>query len=268
MEIIWREFPDEKLKNKYEISNDGQVRNKNTKVVKKTNIRSGYENISLLGQNTNQFKIHRMVAMAFIRNDDPEKNIVNHKDGNKTNNNVSNLEWTTIQGNNQHSMDSGLTPKTCRAVYQYKDNGEIVKYSTITGAGKATNVDSGSIAKVCKGRQKTAGGYKWEFVDKNENERDVDLSEYIKVKGYTNYMINRNGDVYSIPFKKLMKQNKHADGYKQITLSNNGKSKSYLIHRLLAEHYIENDDPNNKKNIKHINGNSKDNRIENLEWSK
>lgn len=53
-------------------------------------------------------------------------------------------------------------------------------------------------------------------------------------------------------------------GYLRMKLSNNGHSKRVMLHRIIAEAFINN--PENKKVINHINGNKKDNRIENLEW--
>jgi hypothetical protein len=53
-------------------------------------------------------------------------------------------------------------------------------------------------------------------------------------------------------------------GYFRIKLSNNGKSKRVMLHRIIAEAFINN--PENKKCVNHINHNRKDNRIENLEW--
>lgn len=52
-------------------------------------------------------KIHKIVAEAFIDNPNNKK-CVNHKDGNKANNNVSNLEWVTHSENTQHAFDNGL----------------------------------------------------------------------------------------------------------------------------------------------------------------
>ena len=140
---------------------------------------------------------------AFIPNNDPTKQIVNHIDGNKLNNHVSNLEWVSLLQNNKHAIDSGLTKITRRRVYQCDLDGNIIKiHDTIRGAGKDTNVDSGAIAKVCKGTRNKAGGFKWRFVDQNPNEnrsqnRSYDKNAYkqksimfvIQFKGFLKFVV-------------------------------------------------------------------------------
>lgn len=73
--------------------------------------KNGYININLyLEKKPKRHLIHRIVAVAFIPN--PEnKPQVNHKDGNKENNNINNLEWNTCSENTQHSYDTGLKQK-------------------------------------------------------------------------------------------------------------------------------------------------------------
>ena len=67
-------------------------------------------------------KVSRIIARMFIPNDNPEhKTQVNHIDGNKSNNHVSNLEWVTPSQNLQHAFDIGLRSKGSRRVYTEKD---------------------------------------------------------------------------------------------------------------------------------------------------
>lgn len=94
---------------RYEINSDLQVRHRVVLKIKKLYIdEDGYfrTNISIDGKRVKPGH-HRLVALAFIPN--PEnKPQVNHKDGNKQNNNISNLEWCTMAENKKHAMDKGL----------------------------------------------------------------------------------------------------------------------------------------------------------------
>ena len=97
--------------NQFEVSDDGQLRNVRTGTVyKQTILKQGYYSVcvSLGGRGKNLLvKIHRAVAETFIPN--PENKLqVNHKDGNKLNNEVDNLEWVTNAENSQHAYDNGL----------------------------------------------------------------------------------------------------------------------------------------------------------------
>lgn len=66
-----------------------------------------YKQVTLCKNGVNtSFKIHRLVALHFIENPD-NKPCINHKDADKLNNRVDNLEWCTIAENNQHSIDNG-----------------------------------------------------------------------------------------------------------------------------------------------------------------
>ena len=100
----------------YEVSDDGQVRNYKTKKLLKQGVNKSYPyarvSFSLGCSGTPKIMfIHRLVAEAFINN--PEnKPQVNHIDGNKLNNSVSNLEWVTAKENTEHAWKTGLQKMT------------------------------------------------------------------------------------------------------------------------------------------------------------
>lgn len=113
---IWKPIPGHE--EYYEVSNLGRVRRiKSSAGAKAGRILKGYlDSIGYLGVTLSingkvrGFFIHRLVAMTFIPN--PEnKREVNHKDGNKTNNSVSNLEWATRSENVMHAYNTGLIDK-------------------------------------------------------------------------------------------------------------------------------------------------------------
>lgn len=111
-EIIWKILQyNGQTYDKFEISEDGQLRNVVTGTVYKQHInKEGYNQVcvSLGGRKQKKvFKIHKAVAETYIQNNEC-KNTVNHIDGNKQNNSVDNLEWATNAENVQHAFDTGL----------------------------------------------------------------------------------------------------------------------------------------------------------------
>ena len=97
-----------------EVSNFGRLRNSTRKNILKPRIdKNGYYSINIKIDNGKgkNLTIHRLVAIAFIKRIRLKRQ-VNHKDGCKTNNHVSNLEWVTSSENMRHAYDSGLMPIT------------------------------------------------------------------------------------------------------------------------------------------------------------
>lgn len=92
--------------------NNGKVRTGKAHYLTPSLSTTGYFRVSLVTNNKKKdVKIHRLVAMAFLPNPD-NKPYINHKDGNKTNNAVSNLEWCTQTENINHAVKMGLIKKT------------------------------------------------------------------------------------------------------------------------------------------------------------
>lgn len=89
----------------------------------------------------------------------------------------------------------------------------------------------------------------------------------IDIKGYEGlYAITEDGQVWSYRNNRFLKPGKHPRGYLCVNLWRDGKQKTFLIHRLVAEAYIENDSPETKTFINHCDGIKTHNWIKNLEW--
>jgi len=86
----------------------------------------------------------------------------------------------------------------------------------------------------------------------------------MEINGYPNYLIYLSGKVWSKKTKRYLKHGYDGRGYYQVSLCKNGIAKSHHIHRLLAEHFIEN--PENKEQVDHLDRNRKNNKINNLRW--
>lgn len=190
MKEIWKDVKG--FEGLYQVSNIGRVRSlsrsfiqthRNGKVftnfkpgflLKNLIDKRGYHTVGLRYKNKRQrAKVHRLVGIAFILN--PEnKPQINHIDGVKTNNIVSNLEWATNAENVQHSYDvlgrkKWMLGKTetynSKKTAQYTLNGELVKiYPSAAAAGRAFNKDKGLIALRAREGGGICYGYKWKYV--------------------------------------------------------------------------------------------------------
>lgn len=143
----------------YEISDSGLVRSLKrgrTRVLKPAKHRDGYLIVRLCEDGkAKHMSIHRLVAEAFIPNPSGLPT-VNHKNEDKSDNNVANLEWLTVPENNRYSID--------KSVIQLDRQGNVVnRFPSMTEAARQTSVAISGISRVCRGRLKTAGGYGWQF---------------------------------------------------------------------------------------------------------
>ena len=159
MKEIWKEITG--YEGKYQISNLGKVKSLvgNSKILK-PELRTGYYSVSLMkNRKRKKHRIHRLVAIAFIPNPDNLPTI-NHKDENKLNNYVDNLEWCTAKYNSHYSKHASLQ------IYCF----DLDKYfESASEAAVHMGVCRTSIVKACRGQLHQAGGMLWCYAkDRNE----------------------------------------------------------------------------------------------------
>ncbi len=172
----WRPVPG--YEGLYEVSNTGRVRsldrvdhfngiNRPRKGRELAHIdKRGYHIVKLCKDgNVRAVGIHRIVASAFIPNPTslPE---VNHKDENKSNNNVSNLEWCDRVYNAKYgTAPARIAEKLHRGVVSIDQNGVETAYKSIKEAAEAFDGTPGNICNAISGYSKTAWGLKWRYAD-------------------------------------------------------------------------------------------------------
>lgn len=129
-------------------------------ILKPSKLKKGYLQVSLQKNGKKKWKrIHQLVAETFIPNLNNYP-IINHKDENKQNNLVSNLEWCDYEYNIRYSM--------AKKVIQYNlDNNVIKIWDCIIDASNKLKIPTTNISKCCKGIRKSVGGYKWEYYNQN-----------------------------------------------------------------------------------------------------
>lgn len=111
----------------------------------------------------NYLRIHRLLAQAFIPNPDnlPQ---VNHIDGNKLHNSVSNLEWVTNAQNTKHAYDSHLYASTgrCRVVAIDKRTGSRLHFESIRSMCEKLGINRKTVTSILRG-EKMTNSYKYQF---------------------------------------------------------------------------------------------------------
>lgn len=168
----WRDIPN--YEGLYTVSNMGRVkslnynRTKQEKILKQGKMKNGYLYVKLCkDKKMKTFLVHRLVANAFIPNPNGYR-CVNHKDEDKTNNCVDNLEWCTQKYNvNYKNAIQRRVEKQSKQVYQYSLDGTLIAiWQSVSEAGR-NGFNFGHVAACCRGKLKHYKGYLWSYTEIN-----------------------------------------------------------------------------------------------------
>lgn len=185
MTEIWKDIPG--YEGLYQASNCGNIRSlnwRNMNIVRNLYLKphnKGYLQVELAKNGKKKMiTVHRLVALTFIPNPD-NLPVINHKDENKMNNGVENLEWCTVSYNTSYSKDNHpekyrvINRQRCRSVpYKHRQkveqidatSGAVVKiWADIVTIKNELNYNNWSIIECCNGKRKTAYGFKWRFAN-------------------------------------------------------------------------------------------------------
>lgn len=173
MEEVWKDV--EGYEGLYQVSNKGNVKSLNYHKTKKEKVLKhfigidGYLRVSLCKNKTiKRFLVHRLVSNAFLPN--PHNfPCVNHKDENKQNNVVSNLEWCTHKYNTNYGTSIARRAKSIsKQVYQYSKDGVLISVFNSTNEAQRQGFSQGNVAACCRNCYKREGnnvykGYIWSY---------------------------------------------------------------------------------------------------------
>lgn len=253
--IINSEYPD------YQFSSLGRVRLKYGEISKNKPRSDGYMRSSFTnkeGKTINKL-FHVLIAETFIPRIE-YKEFVNHKNGIRHDNRISNLEWVSKQENNQSKIFP-KKPSKERKVIQYHPSGEFIKiWPSIKSAAKSFDLTRGNLSTACKKERAIYGGYIWRYYDDiivtNETWAYLSLIPFddliIQVSSYGRCRLP-TGYISSGSITKR--------GYVAIHIN----SKTYSLHRLVCQAFHPIINPLNYQ-VNHIDGNKQNNNINNLEY--
>ena len=188
------------------VYSDGRTHKYNSCIIKQTE-NKGYLYVGLNKNNKKSSeKVHRLVAKSFIDNPG-NKPCIDHINGNKADNKVTNLRWVTYKENMRNPLtkekmsnirSNGLSDKIIQSkkdkgiikkVYQFSLDGKLLNtYESISDANRATNILASSICECCQGKSgySHAGGFIWSYTPQTNPYVNPNLKRYRKIDMYDN----------------------------------------------------------------------------------
>lgn len=155
---------------RYEVSDLGRIRSKwFDKILKPQGMNTGYKLISLtVNRKHKNALVHRLVAHAFLESIEGKK-LVNHKNGDKSDNRAVNLEWCTYSENIRHAFSIGLMKNISRpAIWRWKTiyariGCKAIAFASVTSAARTLKLSRSAISNNLTGRSTSCGGYIFEY---------------------------------------------------------------------------------------------------------
>lgn len=257
----------------YQVSNMGRLRQHQCNgIYKMINGTKEKEYVVISLSNGKQKKMdtsmHRLVLTTFSGvSEDKKKVQVNHKNGDKHDNRLENLEWMSGSENIKHAHENNLVKNlNGKKINLVDKDGNVIRtFLSSIEAGREMKCDSSSIIKVCKGKCKSVKGMLFQYAispPENMEEKDVEL---IVIPGFSNYKISRCGNIYNKDGEKLSPQfDKKSKRLRVRIYDDQNKRHTPNVARLVALTFIPN--PDGKANVQHIDGNPSNNNVENLRW--
>lgn len=153
----------------YYVSDEGKVYKKQNGMyfeITQGFSRKGYKLVTLtVNGKKKRLQVHRLVMLSFCPCENSSQLLVNHKDENPSNNNLSNLEWC----DNKYNVNYGTAIQRIADAQSIKVLCETtgIVYKSLTEASKQTGVYLSNISACCNGRLKSAGGYVWRFYEES-----------------------------------------------------------------------------------------------------
>lgn len=145
------------------ISNKGRVIHRKNRILIGT-LSNGYHHVALKSLKTGKYRhicVHRLVIAAF--KGENSQMVVNHLDGNTSNNNLENLEYVTHQQNSQHAVDTGLISRFTKPVIITNKDGKETRYNSGKLAADAMNVSRSHISDLCSRGHLSRKGFKCRY---------------------------------------------------------------------------------------------------------
>ncbi len=267
-DMQWRPVFLEPYTELFSVSDYGLVRSEKTDRILSTHVQNGYIAITLHNSSEKikrTISVHILVYRSF--NGIEDNKIVNHKDGNKLNCKLDNLEAITRSENGLHAHRTKLNVARRKRILQY-DLGEqfVAEFESVTEAGEKLGISRCRVGRLCSGKD-VCDKYvlKFKEIDETIAEKPEINAHCKPVIDHPNYYILDTGMIYSLNRNKYLRLGIDSAGYMIIGLCEARKRTNFRVHRLVATHFLE---PVEGKNIvNHKDENKANNHVSNLEWT-